>query len=213
MSKPIFGSMKRALFAATTIALGGALIAAGNAEPKATIGQPAPDFTLIDYQGNEHTLSSYTNQGNVVVLEWYSPACPFVKKHYREDTQTMNNLITEWEGKPVTWLRLNSARTDHPYGDREANIASFETFKITGPVLVDSTGKVGKMYGAKRTPEMYVIDTEGTLVYHGAIDNDRGASAPGAVNYVEKAVGEVLAGEPVSTPTTNAYGCGIKYQK
>lgn len=207
----MFGTMKRALFAASTIAVGGALIAAGNVEPQATVGQAAPDFTLTDYQGNEHTLSSYTNQGNIVVLEWYSPECPFVKKHYREDTQTMNKLITAWEGKPVTWLRVNSAKLDHDYGNREINMKSFETFKITGPVLVDGTGKVGKMYGAKRTPEMYVIDTNGTLVYHGAIDNDRGASAAGDVNYVEKAVTEIITGQPVSTPTTNAYGCSIKY--
>ncbi|MEM9372016.1 MAG: redoxin domain-containing protein [Planctomycetota bacterium] len=208
-----FGTMKRALFAATTVAIGGALIAAGNAEPKATVGQPAPDFTLTDYQGNEHTLSSYTDKGHVVVLEWYSPECPFVKKHYRSDTQTMNNLINAWEGKPVTWLRINSASLDHKYGDRDVNLKSFEKFKITGPVLVDSSGKVGKMYGAKRTPEMYVIDTNGTLAYHGAIDNDRGASAAGDVNYIEKAVAEIIAGQPVTTPTTNAYGCSVKYAK
>lgn len=207
-----FGTLKRALFAATTVAVGGALIAAGNAEPQATVGQAAPDFTLTDYQGNEHTLSSYTDKGHIVVLEWYSPACPFVKKHYRDDTQTMNKLVTSWEGKPVTWLRINSAATSHAYGNREANLKSFEDFKITGPVLVDADGKVGKMYGAKRTPEMYVIDASGTLAYHGAIDNNRDARSAGDVNYVEKAVTELVTGQPVSTPTTNAYGCSIKYE-
>lgn len=206
-----FGMIKRALFAATTVAVGGALIAAGNAEPQAAVGKAAPDFTLTDYQGNEHTLSSYTDKGHIVVLEWYNPDCPFVKKHYREDTQTMNKLISAWEGKPVTWLRVNSGHAEHDTADRERNLESFEDFKITGPTLVDATGKVGKMYGAKRTPEMYVIDTNGTLVYHGAIDNDRGARDAGDVNYVEKAVTEVITGQPVSTPTTNAYGCSIKY--
>ncbi|MFK7883474.1 MAG: redoxin domain-containing protein [Phycisphaerales bacterium] len=210
----MFGSMKRALFAVSTVAVGGALIAAGsNAVAPAEVGQPAPDFTLTDYQGNEHTLSSYTDKGHVVVLEWYSPACPFVKKHYREDTQSMNKMITSWEGQPVTWLRVNSASISHPYGNREANLKSFEEFKITKPVLVDADGKVGKMYGAKRTPEMYVISKEGVLVYHGAFDNDRGARDAGDVNYVEKAVLETLSGQPVTTATTEAYGCGVKYQK
>ena len=208
----MIGSMKRWIVASATIAVGGAMIAAGAAQkPKAEVGQPAPDFTLTDYQGQEHTLSSYTSQGNVVVLEWFSPACPFVKKHYRDDTQTMNNLISSWEGKPVVWLRVNSASPSHPYGDKQKNLEAIEQFEITDPILVDSDGKVGKMYGAKRTPEMYVITADGVLAYHGAIDNDRTARGPGDRNYVEQAVGEILAGKAVSVPTTEAYGCGVKY--
>lgn len=203
--------MKRALCAAGGCVVGGAMIAAGAGKPAAEVGQPATDFTLKDYQGNEHTLSSYTEQGNVVVLEWFSPQCPFVKKHYREDTQTMNNLIKSWEGKPVVWLRVNSADTSHPYGKRENNLEAIKEFGITGPVLIDADGKIGKTYGAKHTPEMYVINAEGVLVYHGAIDNDRTAKDPGDTNYVKQAVEQTLAGEPVTTPTTNAYGCGVKY--
>lgn len=208
----MFGSMKRLVLASAAVAVGGGMIAMGaGADKKAEIGKPAPDFTLTDYQGKEHTLSSYTAQGNVVVLEWFSHECPFVKKHYRDDTQTMNNLVTSWEGKPVVWLRVNSAATTNPAGNTEAVKAGIEDFKITGPVLVDSDGKVGKTYGAKRTPEMYVIDASGVLVYHGAIDNDRTAKGAGETNYVANAVAAVLAGKPVEVATTEAYGCGVKY--
>lgn len=208
----MFGTMKRALFAATTLAAGGALIATGTSgQAPAQVGQPAPDFTLVDYDGNEHSLSTYTGQGNVVVLEWFSPACPFVKKHYRDDTQTMNKLIDSWEGQPVTWLRINSADPSHPYGDRDNNLEAFKKFGIDGPVLIDGDGKVGKAYGAKQTPEMYVISSEGVLVYHGAFDNDRTAKGPGDVNYVKDAVLATIAGNAVATSSTNAYGCGIKY--
>lgn len=210
----MFGTMKKLFAVSAAVAVGGAMIAAGTLDQqaqKAEVGKPAPDFTLTDYQGKEHTLSSYTAQGNIVVLEWFGWDCPFVKKHYREDTQTFNNMISSWQGKNVVWLRINSADQKNPYGDVEKNLKAIKDYKITGPVLVDADGKVGKMYGAKRTPEMYVITADGILAYHGAIDNDSSARGPGNINYVKLAVEEILAGKPVTTPTTNAYGCSIKY--
>lgn len=209
-------TMKQWTLATAALGIGGGMIAAGamsrdGSVEKAEVGKPAPGFTLTDYEGKEHTLGSYTEQGNVVVLEWFSYGCPFVKKHYREDTQTMNNLIASYEGKPVVWLRINSANADHPWGDADRNREAIGEFKIEGPVLIDADGAVGMAYGAKSTPEMYVINAEGVLVYHGALDNDRTARGPGDKNYVRLAVDQTLAGETVEIPTTEAYGCAVKY--
>lgn len=205
-------TMKRMMAVSAAVALGGGMIAAGAMnEKKAEVGQPAPDFTLTDYQGKEHTLSSYTAQGNVVVLEWFNYECPFVKKHYNHKSDTMNTMVKSWEGEPVVWLRVNSADPKNAVGKAENVKKAVEDWEITTPVLVDADGKVGKMYGAKRTPEMYVITAEGVLAYHGAIDNDRTARGPGTTNYVAQAVRQVLAGEAVTTPTTEAYGCSVKY--
>lgn len=210
----MLATMKRLMAVSAAVALGGTMIAAGAMdEKKAEVGKPAPDFTLTDYQGKEHTISSYTAQGNVVVLEWFNQDCPFVKKHYNSDEDTMNAMVKAWEGQPVVWLRVNSADVKNPVGKAENVAKAVKDWNITTPILVDADGKVGKMYGAKRTPEMYVITADGILAYHGAIDNDRTARGPGDVNYVKQAVAEVLAGKPVSVPTTEAYGCSIKYSK
>ncbi len=205
-------SMKRLLSVSAAVALGGAMIAAGAAdEKKAQVGKPAPDFTLTDYDGQEHTLSSYLEQGNVVVLEWFNHHCPFVKKHYNHESDTMNALVDSWEGEPVVWLRVNSARPTDPMGRAEEVKKAIADWNITTPMLVDAEGKVGRMYGVLRTPEMMVIRPDGVLAYRGAIDNDNSARGPGDVNYVKLAVEAVRAGRPVETAQTESYGCSIKY--
>lgn len=198
-----------ALGAAMTGAMGGAgdLNGAGPAE----VGAKAPDFTLTDINGKEHKLSDYTEQGKVVVLEWFNPDCPFVKKHYRDDTGTMLKIQQDMKDDPVVWLMVNSAREGHPTTGIERNKSAVKDLGITAPVLLDESGKVGMSYGAKRTPEMYIIDTEGVLRYHGAIDNRPDAAMPGEVNYVRNTLQQVLAGETVTTTTTKAYGCSVKY--
>lgn len=209
--------MKKAVAAVGAMAVigaGSALMGAGvNAEvkPSAAIGQAAPDFTLTDLDGNSHTLSDLTEDGNVVVLEWFNPDCPFVRKHYRDDTGTMVNMEKDMAGKNVVWLRVNSGHEGHPTADHDHNAEMAEKWGITSPILMDHSGDVGRMYGAKRTPEMYVIDSSGTLVYHGAIDNRSDAAGPGDENYVRAAVGQVLDGKGVSKPQTKAYGCSVKY--
>lgn len=197
--------------------LGAVMLGAGSAEQArseqakpAVVGQQAPDFTLTDLQGQEHTLSEYTARGKTVVLEWFSPECPFVKKHYRDDTKTMIK-IQEDNKDQVVWLRINSGRKGHPSTGIEANTKAAEEWGITTAILLDESGKVGQAYGAKRTPEMYVINTAGVLTYHGAIDNRPKADIPGDMNYVRQALAQTLAGEPVTTPETKAYGCGVKY--
>ncbi len=202
----------KAVLFAMSAAASGALMGAGaeNAKP-AQVGQKAPDFTLTDLDGAKHTLSQYTQEGKVVVLEWFSPECPFVKKHYREDTGTMLAIQEDMKDEPVVWLRINSARKGHPSTGVDTNKQAAQDWGITTPILLDESGKVGMSYGAKHTPEMYVIDKQGVLVYHGAIDNRRDAAMPGDVNYVRNALNEVLAGQTVSVPETKAYGCSVKY--
>ena len=184
---------------------------AASAVSQAKVGQMAPDFTLLDLEGNEHTLSEYTAKGQTVVLEWFSPLCPFVKKHYRDDTMTMVNIQKDLKGESVVWLRINSAKASHPAADLETNKKTAKKWDITTPILMDPDGDIGRMYKAKRTPEMYIIDSSGVLAYHGAIDNNSNASAAGDVNYVRDGLVQTLAGEEITTSTTKAYGCSVKY--
>ncbi len=178
---------------------------------KAEVNEKAPDFVLTDLSGNEHRLSDYTNKGHVVVLEWFNPGCPFVQKHYRDDSGTMNKLAEKYKDKKVTWLRVNSGAPGKQGAGVETNLEHSEKWKMKTPILLDESGKVGKMYGAQRTPEMYVIDTDGVLRYWGAIDDDSGFRSIGETNYVEKAIEQVLAGETVGVMKTKAYGCAVKY--
>ncbi len=195
------------------IGLGIAMLGAGRvvAEPKVQIGQPAPDFTLTDLDGKKYTLSDYTAKGQVVVLEWFSPLCPFVKKHYREDTGTMLTIEKDFKDQSIVWFRINSSRDGHRASDLELNKQMAEKWNITSPILMDPKGITGRIYGAKRTPEMYIIDAAGTLVYHGAIDNRADAQSPGEINYVRNGLDELLAGKEISKPSTRVYGCTIKY--
>ena len=224
MNTALITPLKKSIVVLSAIGLGAFMLGFGlseSAKPtlestngitaKAQVGQAAPDFTLTDLQGNETTLSEYTQDGKIVVLEWFSPMCPFVKKHYREDTMTMINLQGEFADEDIVWLRINSAKASHPSAKLEANQKTADKWGITTPILLDPTGVVGKSYGAKRTPEVYIIDATGTLVYHGAIDNKPDAAQPGDVNYVQNGLGELIAGNSISNATNKAYGCSIKY--
>jgi peroxiredoxin len=178
---------------------------------KVEVNEKAPNFTLKDLSGNEHSLKDFTEKGHTVVLEWYNPECPFVKKHYRDDSRTMLKLQEQFKNEKITWLRINSGAEGKQGAGAEHNRTMAGEFGITTPILLDETGKVGKMYGAKRTPEMYVIDAEGVLRYWGAIDDDSGFRTIGKTNYVESAIKSVLAGETVKVQKTKAYGCSVKY--
>ncbi len=190
------------------------MIAASNTTESSaalSIGDTAPDFTLTDLEGNTHTLSDYTSAGNIVVIEWFSPSCPFVRKHYRKDTGTMNKIQADHADDKVVWLRINSAHQGHPDSDKDFNTSTAKEWGISTPILMDTSGKTGKAYGAKRTPDMYIINPDQTLVYHGAIDERSDAAAPGKNNYVANALTELLAGDPVSKSETKPYGCSVKY--
>ncbi len=172
----------------------------------AAVGSAAPDFTLMDTAGSEVSLSDFA--GQVVVLEWLNPDCPFVKRHY--SAGTMKGLATRYGGQGVVWLTINSTN----YMDAEANAAFKAANELPYSILVDQSGEVGHLYGAMTTPHMYIIDGNGKLVYMGAIDDDpRGNKEGPATNYVAAALDEVLAGEAVSTAETKPYGCSVKYAK
>jgi len=176
----------------------------------ATIGAPAPDFTLRDLDGKEHSLAALTKSGKIVVLQWFNPECPFVVKHYGENT-TFNDMATKYKGKDVVILAINSGAPGKQGVGKERNAKAVKDWKIAYPVLLDESGEIGRKYGAKNTPAMYVIAKDGTLAYTGAIDDDSGADKPGKTNYVTKAVDELLAGTNVSQATTKPYGCSVKY--
>lgn len=175
-------------------------------EKKATgvVGSPALTFTLEGQNGNKVSLSD--SDGKIIVLEWLNPDCPFVKRHYRAGTMT--TLAEKYKDKDVVWIAINSTH----YMNKEDDKKWIEEYKLFYPILDDSSGKVGKLYGAKTTPHMFIIDKSGTLVYQGAIDDDpKGVKNGNALNYVDKALGEIIAGKPVSMSQTKPYGCSVKY--
>jgi alkyl hydroperoxide reductase subunit AhpC len=178
----------------------------------ARIGDPAPNFTATDTNGQTHKLSDYA--GKFVVLEWHNRGCPYTQKHY--NSGNMENLQREWTGRGVIWLTvISSAPGKQGFvtaSDENAYVKQVNAAPTA--VLLDPTGTVGHLYDAKTTPHMFIINPQGTLIYNGAIDDrptaDR-SDINGAKNYVSAALGEALAGKPVTTPTTRPYGCSVKY--
>jgi peroxiredoxin len=177
------------------------------------VGSVAPDFSATDSKGKTHSLSQY--KGKYVVLEWFNPECPFVKKHYGPGN--MQKLQQEFTGKGVVWLSIDSSAPG-----KEGNLTAEQAEKKMGEwktkstaLLLDPDGKVGQTYGAKNTPHMFVINPEGKIVYEGAIDSKASpnpADIPSSTNYVKVALDESMGGKPVSNPNTKPYGCSIKYK-
>lgn len=178
-----------------------------------TAGEKAPMFTLKDTEGKEHSLKDILakEETKAVVLEWFNPDCPFVVKHHKTHT-TMKDLAKKYKEQGVVWLAINSNYPGSQGSGVERNKKAVEEYKIAYPVLLEDDNKVAREYGAKRTPEMYVIGKDGTIVYHGAIDSDRSPRDLGEINYVDEALKAHLAGETVQTNRTQAYGCTVKYR-
>lgn len=202
-------AIRLATLAAT---LGAALTAPLPAFAVAAVGQSAPAFSATDTSGKTVSLADF--KGRTVVLEWVNPGCPFVRKHY--DSANMQGTQKSATAKGVVWLSINS--THAGASDYLAPAALAGWTKAQGAVptatLMDVDGKVGRAYGARTTPHMYVIDARGTLVYAGAIDSKPSANPAdikSATNYVNQAVAETVAGKPVSVATSQAYGCSVKY--
>ena len=176
------------------------------------IGKPAPDFSLADTDGKTRTLSSF--KGKYVVLEWTNFDCPFVRKHY--DSGNMQKLQETYTAKGVVWLRICSSaegKQGHYAAKDTAERIAREKSMATA-YLADGSGAVGRSYGAKTTPHMFVVDTEGTLVYAGAIDDKPSTKTDdvkAATNYVAAALDAGLAGKPVEVKTSTPYGCSVKY--
>ena len=178
----------------------------------ASVGQAAPDFTLSDSQGGQRSLSSL--KGKFVVLEWVNYDCPFVQKHY--GSGNMQKLQKTYTGKGVVWLSVNSSapgkQGNFPPADINAKLK--ERSASPSAYLLDPDGTVGKAYGARTTPHMYVISPQGTLLYAGGIDDKPStdqADVATARNLVAAALDEAMAGKPVTTASSQPYGCAVKY--
>jgi peroxiredoxin len=201
----------RSLLAAMAVAV--AIPAARAADaPAAKVGAPAPDFAVQDTQGKTRRLSEF--KGKPVVLEWHNQSCPFVVKHY--GSGNMQALQKELTAEGAVWLTVISSAKGRQGHVTPAEADAYVKEKGAAPtaVLLDEDGTVGRLYGAKTTPHMYLVDAAGTLVYAGAIDDKPTADADdvqGAKNYVRTAYADVKAGRQVATSTTTAYGCSVKY--
>lgn len=176
-------------------------------------GQTAPDFSLTDVSGKTHKLSDY--RGKTVVLEWVNPECPFVVKQY-EGSGNMPALQKAAAADGVVWLSINSGKAGAQGDFEPTKVSAWSSKTGAAPAAYfrDSDGTVGKQYGAKTTPHMFVITSEGTVAYAGAIDSIKSAKAEDigkATNYVTAALASVKAGQPVAKATSEPYGCSVKY--
>jgi len=206
--------MKRGIFLALLMLAGlfvvlNSLTQASEAE----VGKPAKDFTATDTNSKNHSLSDY--KGKIVVLEWLNHGCPFVKKHY--NSGSMQELQKRYTEKGVIWLSIiSSAPGKQGYcTPEEANELTQQKNAAPTALLLDPDGEVGKLYDAKTTPHMFIINSDGVLVYNGAIDDISSTKIEdiaNAKNYVQIALDELMAGKQVSTQTSQPYGCSVKYK-
>jgi peroxiredoxin len=200
------------MFGKLLLTCGLSIAAAGLGLAETEIGKSAPNFTLPDTAGKKVSLADF--KGKYVVLEWYNPDCPFVGKHYKSGN--MQSLQKEFTSKGVAWISIDSSAPGEQgnYPGQQLNAIGARDGAARTALLLDPDGKVGRLYDAKTTPDMYIINPSGILVYKGAIDNKRStdlADVKTATNYVKEALNEVMAGKPVSTVSTRPYGCSVKY--
>lgn len=197
----------------TLLSLVAAFSGAAIAHASLEVGKPAPDFTLIDINGQSHALSSF--KGKTVILEWVNPECPFVIKHYEKSTN-MQHTQKAAAAEGVVWLQINSAANGKQGDFDEAQAKAWQRRVGTQATAYfrDRDGKVGKLYDARTTPHLFVITPDGTLAYQGAIDSIRSANPDDiakATNYVTTALAELKSGKPVTHASTVPYGCSVKY--
>jgi peroxiredoxin len=178
----------------------------------ASVGDPAPQFTGADSHGQPHRLSDYN--GKFVVLEWTNNGCPFTRKHY--ETGNMQKLQKEWTARGVVWFTiLSSAPGKQGYMTAsEENAYMDRVHAAPTAAILDPTGVIGRLYEAKTTPDMYVIDPSGKLIYSGAIDDHPTpdvSDIPLSKNYVSAALTEAMSRQTIAVAHTRPYGCGVKY--
>lgn len=205
-------SINRRIFSGSLLLAPWALSLSSPAFAAASVGQAAPDFSATDTDGKTRKLSDY--RGKLVVLEWTNPGCPFVQKHYSGNMQALQK---EFAAKGVVWLSLNSTETGHGDYLAPAKLAGWmrEKQASASAILMDESGQIGQLYGAKTTPHMYIVSPQGRLVYAGAIDSVPSARADDiktATNYVRQGLNEALGGKALSVASSRAYGCSVKYR-
>lgn len=170
-------------------------------------GRSAPDVELKSFDGRSYKLSDFNDQ--IVVLEWFSTDCPFSRYHY-DTKSTMIDLAKKYKDKEVAWFAINSTASTNP----AANVTFMKEHKLPYPIIDDRAGRIGRAFGARTTPHVFVIDQDGVVAYQGAIDNapmGKVEADVANVNYVDQAISQLLAGQNVSTPATPPYGCSVKY--
>ncbi|MEE2756219.1 MAG: redoxin domain-containing protein [Myxococcota bacterium] len=200
-----------------SLALGGLLATAQTSTPTtspaiiAELGKPVPDFELKDVDGQVHKLSQY--RGKTIVLEWFNPDCPFVKVAHNEGKLAQKAKAHAASGG--VWLAINSGAPGRQGHGQERNQKARAEFSIKYPILMDESGHVGRLFDAKKTPHMFVIDAQGVLVYAGALDSTRGAGykVDRFDDYLSDALKSVADKKPVAVPSTKAWGCSVKYQR
>lgn len=187
-------------------------VAPALATTPAAVGQAAPAFSVTDTGGNAVSLADF--KGKTVVLEWVNPGCPYVRKHY--DSANMQATQKGATDSGVVWLSVNSTHPSHYDYRKPPELVAW--MKAHGAVptatLMDSDGKIGRAYGARTTPHLYIVDAKGTLVYAGGIDDKPSANPADtktAKNYVNAALADIAAGRPVTQAATRPYGCSVKY--
>jgi hypothetical protein len=210
VSTDLKGTQMKQMTTMAAMMLAGALVA-GTANAQATVGQPAPAFTGVDAAGKPVSLATY--QGKYVVLEWVNPDCPFVKKHY--DSGNMPATQKHALGKDVVWLSVSTSAQGAADPKLAATLTGWAKDKHAVPTsFVLDDGRIGRAYGAKTTPQIFLIDPAVRIVYNGAIDSKPTANAAdiaSATNYVTQAIDEAKAGKAISRPVTQPYGCSVKY--
>jgi hypothetical protein len=226
MTPPKRRSRKLRIFGVVLVALllVGAVAArriAASADPETlpeqlAVGGPAPAFTAVDTRGKSHSLADYA--GKWIVLEWFNHGCPYTKKHYELVNGVGNSqaMQQEYTKRGVVWLSVVSSGPGRQ-GYTSAEKAEEQARKkgaVPTAIIRDTAGVLGRLYGARNTPQYAIIDSEGVLRYSGAIDNRQTSSAKdiaGATNYVRAALDSGLAGRPIAVAQTQPYGCEVKY--
>ena len=188
------------------------LLFCAGAFAQVTSGQKAPDFKANDINGKAVSFSDY--RGKYVVLEWFNLDCPFVRKHY--NSGNMQYLQKTYTDKGVVWLSICSSAAGNQghYSAEEMGAMMKEKGSAASAVILDENGAIGHKYDAKTTPHMFVMDPEGAIIYHGAIDSIPSTDPmdiEASKNYVEEALNSAMEGKPVETAATKSYGCSVKY--
>lgn len=189
------------------------IVLAAPALAAAEVGEPAPDFSATDINGQTFDLAA--QRGKIVVLEWTNPGCPFVRKHYGNGSMQAAQQKAAEAG--AVWVSVNSSATGKQGAVSDAQARAWVAEQKAAPAhyVLDPSGAIGRLYGAKTTPHMFVIAADGRVAYAGAVDDDPspklGTDRGGTHNYVLTALADLAAARAVAEPETRPYGCGVKY--